>query len=46
MTLLRFLLYNYLAMRFGILLVIFSFLFYCSDIEKDRQVKKINVLTN
>ena len=46
MTLLRFLLYNYLAMRFGILLVIFSFLFSCSDIEKDRQVKKINVLTN
>ena len=46
MTLLRFLLYNYLAMRFGILLVIFSFLFSCSDIEKDRQVKKINVVTN
>ena len=46
MTLLRFLLYNYLAMRFGILLVIFSFLFSCSDIEKDRQVKKINGLTN
>ena len=45
MTLLRFLLYNYLAMRFGILLVIFSFLFSCSDIEKDRQVKKINGLT-
>ncbi len=33
-------------MRFGILLVIFSCLFSCSDIEKDRQVKKINVLTN
>ena len=32
-------------MRFGILLVIFSFLFSCSDIEKDRQVKKINGLT-
>ena len=46
MTLLRFLLYNYLAMRFGILLVIFSFLFSCSDIEKDRQVKTINVVTN
>ena len=46
MTLFRFLLYNYLTMRFGILLVIFSFLFSCSDIEKDRQVKKINVLTN
>ena len=46
MAFFRFLLYNYLAMRFGILLVIFSFLFSCSDIEKDRQVKKINVLTN
>ena len=46
MTLFRFLLYNYLTMRFGILLVIFSFLFSCSDIEKDRQVKKINGLTN
>ena len=45
MTLFRFLLYNYLTMRFGILLVIFSFLFSCSDIEKDRQVKKINGLT-
>ena len=33
-------------MRFGILLVVFSCLFSCSDIEKDRQVKKINVLTN
>jgi len=42
----RFLLYKSLAMRFGILLVIFSFLFSCSDIEKDRQVKKINGLTN
>jgi tRNA U34 5-carboxymethylaminomethyl modifying enzyme MnmG/GidA len=42
----RFLLYKSLAMRFGILLVIFSCLFSCSDIEKDRQVKKINVLTN
>jgi hypothetical protein len=46
MTLFRFLLYNYLAMRFGIFLIIFSFLFSCSDIEKDRQVKKINGLTN
>ena len=46
MAFFRFLLYNYLAMRFGILLVIFSFLFSCSDIEKDRQVKKINGLTN
>ncbi len=46
MTLFRFLLYNYLTMRFGLLLVIFSFLFSCSDIEKDRQVKKINGLTN
>ena len=46
MTLFRFLLYNYLTMRFGILLVVFSCLFSCSDIEKDRQVKKINVLTN
>ena len=46
MTLFRFLLYNYLTMRFGILLVIFSCLFSCSDIEKDRQIKKINVLTN
>ena len=46
MAFFRFLLYNYLAMRFGILLVIFSCLFSCSDIEKDRQVKKINVLTN
>jgi tRNA U34 5-carboxymethylaminomethyl modifying enzyme MnmG/GidA len=42
----RFLIYKSLAMRFGILLVIFSCLFSCSDIEKDRQVKKINVLTN
>jgi hypothetical protein len=42
----RFLLYKSLAMRFGILLVVFSCLFSCSDIEKDRQVKKINVLTN
>jgi hypothetical protein len=42
----RFLLYKSIAMRFGILLVIFSFLFSCSDIEKDRQVKKINGLTN
>jgi hypothetical protein len=33
-------------MRFGILLVVFSCLFSCSDIEKDRQVKKINGLTN
>lgn len=33
-------------MRFGILLVIFSCLFSCSDIEKDRQVKKIIELTN
>ena len=46
MAFFRFLLYNYLAMRFGILLVVFSCLFSCSDIEKDRQVKKINVLTN
>ena len=46
MVFFRFLLYNYLAMRFGIILVIFSCLFSCSDIEKDRQVKKINVLTN
>ena len=46
MAFFRFLLYNYLAMRFVILLVIFSFLFSCSDIEKDRQVKKISVLTN
>ena len=46
MAFFRFLLYNYLAMRFGILLVIFSCLFSCSDIEKDRQIKKINVLTN
>lgn len=46
MTLFRFLLCNYLTMRFGLLLVIFSFLFSCSDIEKDRQVKKINGLTN
>ena len=46
MTLFRFLLYNYLTMRFGILLVIFSCLFSCSDIEKDRQVKKIIELTN
>ena len=45
MAFFRFLLYNYLTMRFGILLVIFSFLFSCSDIEKDRQVKKINGLT-
>ena len=45
MAFFRFLLYKSLAMRFGILLVIFSFLFSCSDIEKDRQVKKINVLT-
>jgi len=42
----RFLLYKSLAMRFGILLFVFSCLFSCSDIEKDRQVKKINVLTN
>jgi len=42
----RFLLYKSLAMRFGILLVIFSCLFSCSDIEKDRQVKKITELTN
>jgi len=42
----RFLLYKSLAMRFGIFLVVFSCLFSCSDIEKDRQVKKINVLTN
>ena len=33
-------------MRFGILLVVFSCLFSCSDIEKDRQVKKITELTN
>ena len=33
-------------MRFGILLVFFSFLLSCSDIEKDRQVKKINMITN
>ena len=46
MAFFRFLLYRSLAMRFGILLVIFSFLFSCSDIEKDRQVKKINGLTN
>ncbi|MCX6196210.1 MAG: hypothetical protein NTY55_06070 [Flavobacteriia bacterium] len=46
MTLFRFLLCNYLTMRFGLLLVIFSFLFSCSDIEKERQVKKINGLTN
>jgi len=46
MTLFRFLLYNYLTMRFGILLVVFSCLFSCSDIEKDRQVKKITELTN
>ena len=46
MAFFRFLLYKSLAMRFGILLVIFSFLFSCSDIEKDRQVKKINGLTN
>ena len=46
MAFFRFLLYKSLAMRFGILLVIFSCLFSCSDIEKDRQVKKINVLTN
>ena len=45
MAFFRFLLYKSLAMRFGILLVIFSFLFSCSDIEKDRQVKKINGLT-
>jgi len=44
-ALFRFLLYKSLAMRFGILLVIFSILFSCSDIEKDRQVKKINGLT-
>jgi hypothetical protein len=42
----RFLLYKSLAMRFGILLVVFSCLFSCSDIEKDRQVKKITELTN
>ena len=46
MAFFRFLLYNYLAMRFGILLVVFSCLFSCSDIEKDRQVKKITELTN
>ena len=46
MAFFRFLLYKSLAMRFGILLVIFSILFSCSDIEKDRQVKKINGLTN
>ena len=46
MAFFRFLLYKSLAMRFGILLVVFSCLFSCSDIEKDRQVKKINVLTN
>ena len=46
MAFFRFLLYKSLAMRFGILLVVFSFLFSCSDIEKDRQVKKINGLTN
>ncbi len=46
MAFFRFLLYKSIAMRFGILLVIFSFLFSCSDIEKDRQVKKINGLTN
>ena len=45
MAFFRFLLYKSLAMRFGILLVIFSFLFSCSDIEKDRQIKKINGLT-
>ena len=45
MAFFRFLLYKSLAMRFGILLVVFSCLFSCSDIEKDRQVKKINVLT-
>ena len=46
MAFFRFLLFKSLAMRFGILLVVFSCLFSCSDIEKDRQVKKINVLTN
>ncbi len=46
MAFFRFLLYKSLAMRFGILLVIFSCLFSCSDIEKDRQVKKITELTN
>lgn len=46
MVFFRFLLYKSLAMRLGILLVIFSFLFSCSDIEKDRQVKTINVVTN
>ena len=46
MAFFRFLLYKSLAMRFGIFLVVFSCLFSCSDIEKDRQVKKINVLTN
>ena len=46
MAFFRFLLYKSLAIRFGILLVVFSCLFSCSDIEKDRQVKKINVLTN
>ena len=46
MAFFRFLLYKSLAMRFGILLVVFSCLFSCSDIEKDRQAKKINVLTN
>ena len=46
MAFFRFLLYKSLAMRFGILLVVFSCLFSCSDIEKDRQVKKIKELTN
>ncbi len=46
MAFFRFLLYKSLAMRFGIILVVFSCLFSCSDIEKDRQVKKITVLTN
>ena len=46
MAFFRFLLYKSLAMRFGILLVVFSCLFSCSDIEKDRQVKKITELTN
>ena len=46
MAFFRFLLYKSLAMRFGILLVVFSCLFSCSDIEKETQVKKIKELTN
>lgn len=46
MAFFRFLLFKSLAMRFGILLVIFSCLFSCSDIEKETQVKKIKELTN